>query len=168
MRSALLASMLLLTALPGLARSEELQFDGLRIDWLDGYRQVDSQGQVTATLFGKDGTGVLVSVFSPRAAAPELTSEGRMYHLAEIDLPKFAADQGKVVLPLARSVLDNGSVLYSTATKTDNDGRPGFYLQFMLIGGGRAALFTVEGDGDALAQYPRFAALFDSASWEKD
>ncbi|RAO74999.1 hypothetical protein [Dyella jiangningensis] len=158
--------MLLLISLSGSARSEEFEFSGLRIDWLDGYQRIDNQGQVTAALSGEDGAGVLVSVFNPKAGTTQLTPGNRMYQLAEIDLPKLAADQGKVVIPLKRSVLDNGSLLYSTATQTVNDGHAGYYLQFMLVSGGRVALFTVEGDGDALGMYSRFAPLFKSASWE--
>ena len=163
----ILASTLALALVIGSAQSEELDLGGLRIDWPDGYK--DQGGDEPIHLVGPDGTGVLISVWkaTPKDGSNEvLDTKSAFSGVAESRLPQSAAAQGKVVIPLQLKSLPNGSVLYSTATQAGSRRAPEFYLQYMLVApSARAALFTIEGRGEATVQHARFLEHFDSAAW---
>lgn len=167
MKSILVSTFISLALVIGSVQAEELDLGGLRIEWPDGYK--DLGGDSPIQLVGPDGTGVLITVWrvSPKDDSSEVPDTKSAFSgIAESRLPKLAAAQGKVVVPLQQQSFPNGSVLYSTATQTGSRRTPEFYLQYMLVAPStRAALFTIEGRGEAIAQHARFREHFDSAAW---
>ena len=144
----------------------ELDLGSLRIDWPSGYKEVGRESPIR--LVGPDGVNVLITVWNAKpegADAPGDTSTV-FSSIAESRLPELAATDGKVVVALQRQALPDGSILYSTATQTGAHRKPKFYLQYMLVApSSSAALFTVEGRGDAAAQHLNFLERFYSVEW---
>ena len=160
-------AILILGCMLGSSQAAELYLGDLRIDWLDGYKETGGSSPIH--LVGPDGVNVLVTVWSatPKVDSdPTTDAQTSFSNIATARLPELAAVQGKVVLPLQREVLPDGSVLYFTATQAGSRRRPEFYLQYMLVApSAKAALFTVEGKGDAMLEHPRFLERFSSVRW---
>ena len=167
MKSILASTVIALAFVIGSVQAAELDLGSLRMEWPDGYKELGGDSPIQ--LVGPDGTGVLITVWkvSPEGDSSEAPNTRLAFSsIAESNLPKLAAAQGKVVVSLQQQSLPSGSVLYSTATKTGSRRTPEFYLQYMLVAPStRAALFSIEGRGEAIAQHARFREYFDSAAW---
>ncbi|MBJ6981964.1 hypothetical protein [Luteimonas sp. MC1572] len=163
----LAVAVLLLATLANAAQGAELDLGSLRIAWPSGYKEVGRESPIR--LVGPDGVNVLITVWNakPEAGADAPSDTSAVFSsIAESRLPELAATDGKVVVPLQRQILPDGSILYSTATQTGAHRKAKFYLQYMLIApSSSAALFTVEGRGDATAQHLHFLERFYSVEW---
>lgn len=150
------------------AAAEDWQFGNLKLRWLDGFRYMP-QGEVERFL-GPQGEGVVVSAagFGAKTAQEREPLLARHRAFAETELPRLAFMRGGLELPLARTTLADGSILYTTGTKVAlPKDEAGYFLQFLLIGkSGDMAFFTVEGKGVVAAQMARFRPLFDTVRWE--
>ena len=151
----------------GSANAGDLDLGSLHINWLDGYVATGSDSPIQ--LVGPDGVHVFITIWSSTPKTRSISPadmQSTFSRIAESRLPELAAAQGNVVLPLRREILRDGSALYSTATQAGSRHKPEFYLQYMLVApSARAALFTIEGPGDAVLQHPRFLARFSSVTW---
>jgi hypothetical protein len=82
-------------------------------------------------------------------------------------LTDMAAARGRLVQPLMITVLADGTIVYSTASRVRHATMESYYLQYFVVGAFSAALFKVEGEGETLSHKRRFDAVFTSAHWNE-
>ena len=166
------AGLLAAASLPLTGLADELRLSGLRIHWLDGFTLASKRDALPMKLVGAAGEDVGISVM--RRSTPYPREQGasalkRHEDFAQHPLVALATKRGELVLPLQRTVLADGEILYCTGTRTKRSlSVEGFYLQFFLISRPDVvALVTVEGKGNVESEMKRFRPLFDTVSWEQ-
>lgn len=157
-----LAALLLATPL---AHAEHVSLGGLSVEWLDGAKVFPLESPVRIRDANGATTLITAHCYAPSDAATERFADNQRF--AEAQLPQLAAGQGTVTASLKREELSDGTVLYSTATRTSRLFKSGFYLQFMVLPKSSSiALFTIEGKGDVNRAYSEYRPLFDTVRWE--
>lgn len=112
---------------------------------------------------------MLVTVMRP---GKELSGESaaaeqeKMAVVGEDLLGKQGEKTGKVVIPLTRSSLPNGSLLIFTASETSSLFSSGYFLQYLIVSpAGRLGFFTIEGKGKPEEQNSRFLPVIQTTTW---
>ncbi|WP_284620783.1 hypothetical protein [Aquabacterium humicola] len=145
----------------------EVRFGSLQLDWPEGF--TPSSSKPPFEMNGPSGEKVLVTVMR---SGKEVTAESapaeqeRMAQGGEGFLRKQGEKVGKVVIPLTRSSLPNGSLLMFTGSETAGLFSSGYFLQYMIVSpAGRLAFFTIEGKGSPEEQNARFLPVINTATW---
>ena len=166
MRSTHLLAAALLAFIAGMAQAAEIRLGSLSLDWPAGYAVKSTQSPFE--LSGPGGAKVLVTVMRPGAgAATGAEAMARMDGIAERMLTAEAGKAGKVVLPLGRQALPDGTQLRFIGSEVSRLlGGNGYFLQYMLLApSGQIALLTFEGRGDALREHDAVQGLFKTVQW---
>jgi hypothetical protein len=159
----------LVVTLAPMARGAEVQLGSMAMQWPDGFTH--KAGSAPIRLVGTGGEEVLASIF-------RIGSEAQPWD-KEIDFPKMlesgsqqistqAQRVGKVVVPLQRKELPDGSTLLTAASETSSLFSKGYFLLYMVISpAGRVGFITVEGSKSVATQeHERFLPYFQSVSWQ--
>jgi uncharacterized protein YtpQ (UPF0354 family) len=163
MRIAMLLASLALTTSP--VEAAEIRFGSLSLDWPAGYTVKSTQPPFE--LAGPQGAKVLVTVLRPGPSATG-SAEGLAKLNATIErmLVEQAQKAGKVVVPLSKETLLDGTVLQSVASESSGLFKSGYFLQYALLArSGPIAFVTFEGKGDAAAEHAGVKGLFNSVQW---
>ncbi len=150
-----------------LGHAEEMRINDLTMDWLDGYRLKSNGSPMSLT--GPSGEAMLVTLMGGRPGLSEQERQAlreRARAGAENVLIAQAEKAGKVVLPLQRDTLPDGTTLSSVGVETSKFLAKGFFLEYLLVSPtGRMAFITVEGKGDVAEQHARVIPRFQTVSW---
>lgn len=148
-----------------LTQAAEITLGSLTLDWPVGYTLKSTKPPFE--LAGPGGVKVMVTVMRPGASAqsgPEAVDQLR----AKIDSMLIAQAQkaGKLVLPLARETLSDGTMLHAVGSEQSGLFKRGYLLQYALLSpGGPLALLTFEGQGDAASQHAGAKGVFANLRW---
>ena len=157
--SILLAGLALCT---GLSHAAEIQLGSLALDWPQGYTVKSTQPPFE--LAGPGGAKAMVTVLRPGSKA--LSAE-EIDEVGERMLTAQAQKAGRVVLPLGKEMLPDGTQLRYIGSEVSGLLRSGYLLQYMLVAPqGQIALVTFEGRGETLSQHESLRGLFRSVRWE--
>jgi hypothetical protein len=166
MRSTTLLAAGLLALAAGLAQAAEIRLGSLSLDWPAGYALKSTQSPFELT--GPSGAKVLVTVMrlGPSASnAPE--ARAKMEDSVDRMVTAQAQQAGKVVLPLGRQALPDGTQLRFIGSEVSRLLRGnGYFLQYVLLApSGQLALMTFEGSGEALREHEAVQGLFQTVQW---
>jgi hypothetical protein len=159
----------LITALAVLAGSvpalaAELLFGSMQMQWPDGYA-LTGAAKSPFELSGPGGSKVLISVMrrTNEGVGPD---QEELARTGEGFLRPQAEKAGKIVIPLDRATLPDGSLLLFIAAQKTGFFSSGCLLLYMVISpGGRLGFVTVEAKGDAAEEHGKVLPLFQSVKW---
>ena len=148
-------------------QAADVQLGSLVLQWPDGF--VPTSTKPPFALTGPSGEKVLVTVMRQRnepAPPGNAAEQGKMAEVGERFVRGQAEKVGTVVLPLERSTLLDGTLLYHTGSRTSGLFSTGYFLQYLLVSPvGRLAFITVEGKGDASTEHPKYLGPIATARW---
>lgn len=164
-RSVALLAFLLCTSFPAL--SAEVQFGSLVLQWPDGFAPTSTKPPFQLT--GPNGETVLVTTMRQRNEPPppgDAAEQGKMAEVGEKFVSSQAEKVGTVVMPLERSKLPDGTLIYHIGSKTSSLFSTGFFVQYLLVSPvGRLAFITVEGKGDVATEHAKYLGPVGTARW---
>jgi len=163
----LLAALVLGAAQP-LAADDKISIGSLSLDWPDGFS--NRRFGDALLLIGPESESVVVSYLRGQnnfSKAARLRFSRMHHQFALRALPNSAAVRGGIVQPLRSIRLANEAMVYSIASQAQDGSGAHYYLEYFVVGPFSAALFKLEGHGDALTQVSRFDLVFASARWNE-
>ncbi|MFT7776228.1 hypothetical protein [Roseateles sp.] len=150
----------------GRAQAVEIRLGSLSLDWPAGYAVKSARPPFE--LSGPGGAKVLVTVMRPGASANNgQEARAKLEESVEGMVTAQAQKAGKVVLPLGRQVLPDGTQLRFIGSEVNRLMRgTGYLLQYVLLApSGQIGLLTFEGRGEVLREHEAVRALFQTVQW---
>ena len=148
---------------------QTLKFGSLSLQWPDGWRSEESNGE--QRLLGPNGEKVIVTVSSLRPAVAEdeaVKAIQSLHDFANSQMPRLAeAVGGTVTRPLQRDAVDDVHVNYSTVSQKKGFFGQSYYLQYFLVGRRSGVFLTLEGKGDAVPKADQFDKIVSTAYWHE-
>lgn len=159
---------LVLVLLGRTGSADVIEFGSLSLDWPSGTAVKSTRPPVELALPG--GAKVLVTVMriGPRAGQQALDVE-QLQASNEKILADVARRSGRVVIPLDRQALPDGSTLLSIGSETSTLFSTGYFLQYALLTrAGQLGYVSAEGRGDAQAPHALVGDVMRRARWSDD
>jgi hypothetical protein len=146
----------------------QISIGTLTLDWPEGF--TNQRFGDALLLIGPNEERVVISYlrggngFSEKERARFI---GMHRSFAVRALPRSAAERGIVVQQLDTNRLGNGAVIYSIASQAPQGTDGAYFLEYFLVGPFSAALFKIEGRGNALSRKRSLDVAFMTAHWNE-
>ncbi len=158
-----------LLSLISVAHAQSLEAGEFRVPWEDGWTLNSIADPIRYIGPGPTGVTIDCTDHGELDSQQAQASRERFLVYAVRELPKIAARNGEVVVPLTREDLPSGYTVFSIGSARTYAGRDYFGLIFLSVSPqGRSAQFAVEGFGTAKDRYSVFHDHFVKGTWKTE